>query len=232
LTVFIKNIEKQKVIYIVNKDSPAAQKEIAFENLHKIVWRTGKEYVIDNDFDLKAQNPKPEEQLNISKEQIKGSLKTISSESSIKTEKIKSEQIVYPLIEKDTLPTAPSLIRKEWLLYYVYKVNGKRVKAQQLIDVVARKYDSECYRMISSGYQVQKNHYRNQVIGASLGLIALPFSLLSQELGSLIGLPAFIYTAIEGQKSWNGSKEVKEGIKLYEAKRLSKKLKPPLTIPF
>ncbi len=59
----INSIDKQKVIYYLDADKDKKLQEIPVANLHKIIWRTRLEYIINQDFEDKHKKSSNSEKL-------------------------------------------------------------------------------------------------------------------------------------------------------------------------
>ncbi len=149
LRVYVKGMDTQMVSYTMDKDSKTGVKEISKQELHKIIWRSGKEYVLDAEFDKKVSVANPQSESTINKAITK---EDIDKNPALSKEKATVLKAPVPTPVQESLPPAPHLARKYRFFYIAYKVDGKRVKPKEFIKVV-EKYDTDSYQEISVGYE-------------------------------------------------------------------------------
>lgn len=110
LSVKVLSIENQKVTYQL--DDKSAPKISEFTNLHKIIWRNGKEFIFDKDLDeklIKENIPKPKESVVVLKKQTapklsyKGKIFTKFYENGEKVSKYRVKEIIQ-FYDKTDLP--------------------------------------------------------------------------------------------------------------------------------
>lgn len=228
LRVYVKNMDVKLVSYTLDKDPKSTLQEISRLDLYKILWRSGKELVIDAEFDKKvtADNPKTDNIIQNTSEK-----ENVSKRVPFNNSKVAIDKETPPALVQETLPPAPELARKYRFFYIAYKVNGKRVKPKEFIKTV-EKYDTDSYQEISEGYEMYRYHNKRRVIGSVGRIAAIPIVFVSPILYQTVILGTDVFTVIEGIKSWRGIRTLKEGIKLYERKRLSNSLHKAVLVPF
>lgn len=220
LSVFVKNIEALKVFYVKTNTPVSETFEISKSYLHKIIWRTGKEYIIDHEYEKLAISSALKKQ-NLGPSSNQKAAKDFLSKDALRTK----QNILFPEIKIDTLPPAPILKRGYRFFYYVYKVNGQRVKAKEM-DAVMSKYDKQSHFIFSDGLYDVKTHRRNFWIGTAARLASIPLVYVSPELQSGVSFGFGIYNFVQELKVWKGRKAMKNAIKLYNNKRRTNSLKP------
>ena len=220
LSVFVKNIEALKVFYVKKNTQASETFEISKSSLHKIIWRTGKEYIIDLEYENLALLSTLKNQ-NLGTSSSQKASKDVLSKDVLATK----QNILFPEIKIDTLPPAPILNRGYMFFYYVYKVNGQRVKAKKMEEVMW-KYEKQSHFLFSDGLYGVKTHRRNFWIGTAARLASIPLVYVSPELQSGVSFGLSIYNFVQELKVWKSRKAMKNAIQLYNNKRRSNSLKP------
>ncbi len=228
LSVFVKNIEKQKVTYTFNKDLQAVIQEVSFESLHKIIWRTGKEYIIDSEFEKNALL-KNQRRLGESKLQQGMANKDLVNSESRQTRNTKKESVVLPQIIVDTLPPAPVLKRNFMLFYNEYKIDSKRVKREEFSEVL-KAYDPANYILFEEGLALVKSSVTKRLVSWVLRLGSIPLAKTTPSLFVWGNYGLLTFSFIQQTKTWKGRKRIKESLNNYNYKRKLNFLRPPYAI--
>ncbi|RFS18509.1 hypothetical protein [Emticicia sp. C21] len=212
----INSIDKQKVIYYLEADTDKKLQEMPVSDLHKIIWRTGLEYIINREFEdkhKKTTNKQPE---------IKSV--PVSKPVEEKSQTIKKEKEVV-IIEVPAVKDAPKLRVRRWILWRTYTSNGMRVGRNRMEEIMSR-YDYETYQDFGKGNdkfkQGRKIFYLSKIPLFSLYIIPIYTPILPD----LLLLGAMTMEVISIVKEIKGEKLMRHAVLAYEEKRLANKLNP------
>jgi hypothetical protein len=174
LMVKVTALEKENVAYYLLNDDTKKQQEVSKAMLHKIIWRNGKEFIIDKEFD--AKQPKTE-------------VKLTNQKASGPTNSLKNETI-RPLKEENTIENKPKIIPPElrirdWLFWQSYLSNGKRVVAGGMESILLSN-DYESYSLFTDGTAVKTKARKNELIGFIPGLKIIGVVGNIQSMGGII----------------------------------------------
>lgn len=224
LSVFVKKIEVLKVFYVKTNTQASETFEISKSSLHKIIWRTGKEYIIDPEFEKKAllnQERLGEAKINLGI----GNKDVLNSQS----QTTKKGAIILPQIVVDTLPPAPVLNRNFMLFYIEYKIDGKRVKREEFSEVL-NTYDPSNYILFEEGLAMVKSSVTKRLASWVLRLGSIPLAKITPSLFVWGNYGLLTFSIIQQTKTWKGRKRIKESLNNYNYKRKSNFLRPPNAI--
>jgi hypothetical protein len=150
LSVKITSLEKEKVIYFLINDVEKKSSEIPNTSLHKIIWRNGKEFMIDKEYDAKL--PKSEAK--------------VVSKKMADTPKLQEE--VRKTENKSKI--VPSELKiNDWFFWKTYLSNGKRIGSDNM-ETLLLSLDYESYSMYSDGSEVKTYSKEKRYIGMIPGL--------------------------------------------------------------
>jgi hypothetical protein len=207
----VNSIDKQKVVYYLEADADKKLQDMPVADLHKIIWRTGQEYIINQAFE--------------------DSLKKLIKDKALANSVInhqKTEQKPQ-LSEEKKAPAsllsyikAPELCVRRWVLWRTYKVNGTRVSKYTLERTIA-KYDSETYEDFRKGHELWNNGAK--LFSLSAMLVGSRWIISSTVLSGAVVVVGIILDAVTIVYLSIGNRDMRAAILNYEAKRLSNSLK-------
>jgi hypothetical protein len=153
LIVKVTALEKEKVTYYLFDDATKKQQEVSTTQLHKIIWRNGKEFIVDKEFDAKL----PKTELKLNQQKANGPNNLLKNET------------IRPLKEEITIENKskiipPELRIRDWLFWQTYLSNGKRVGAGGMESILLSN-DYESYSLFTDGTEVKTKARRNELIG-------------------------------------------------------------------
>ncbi|WP_188766216.1 hypothetical protein [Emticicia aquatilis] len=196
LVTKILSIDAQKVQFYSFDDVNKSSKEVLLKDIYKIIWRNGKEYIIDEAFNKQKIIEQPvltkSEPINVNSEKKEINEKVVLNQ--------KLEQLKY----------------KHFIFLFFYADN-KRVNARK-INRILKQNDYQTHRYFSEALKERKKGRIIQWVGATLGIFTL---LNAGELYQYIGWGIAGYGTI---LQWQANAEFKNVINLYEEKRLSGQL--------
>lgn len=205
----VSSIDKQRIIYILDGDESKKPNELSINSLHKIIWRSGLEYVINKEFDeeLKKQFPIPIADKKISPLSEKQPISIINTETNISKTPQTEEIINYP-----------ELRVRHWVLWRTYTADGKRVSPNKM-EGILYKYDLETYGVFERGNALRLAGRKSYWIGSGLNIVGnlafgyLPLLYLASNTAG------FTLQVIGIVKYYKGRRLMREAIYMYEDKK-------------
>lgn len=222
----VSSIDKQKIVYYLDADKDKKLQELPVADLHKVIWRTGLEYIINQEFEdkqKKKSNTQTETKpISIAKpveEKTQTTAKSVEGKSQI-IEKEKEALITESLVDD-----APKLRVRRWVLWRTYTSNGRRVGRNRMEEIMSR-YDYETYQDFGKGNdkfkQGRKIFYLSKIPLFTLYIIPIYTPILPD----LLLLGTMTMEVISIVKEIKGEKLMRHAVLAYEEKRLSNKLNP------
>jgi hypothetical protein len=158
LIVKVTALEKEKVAYYLLNDTTKKQQEVLTAQLYKIIWRNGKEFIIDKEFDAKL----PKSEVKLIKQKASGPNNSLKNET------------IGPLKAENTIENKPKIIPPElrirdWLFWQSYLSNGKRVGAGGMESILLSN-DYESYSLFTDGTELKTKARKNELIGFIPGM--------------------------------------------------------------
>ncbi len=206
----VSSINNQKVIYYLESDAKKNVVELSRTSIHKIIWRSGLEYVINQELEEK--------------------LKKESKTSEVIESKPKEEPKQVEESSNKAVPQAtttinyPELRVRRWILWRTYTVNGTRVSPDEM-ESALYKYDLESYNDFVNGNAIRLKGKKTNWLGASLivgssVLYIVPVvSLATYAVGNVICIIALV-------KYQKGITIMRRSVRAYENRRINKQIKP------
>lgn len=215
LKVKVSSIDKQKIVYYLEADKDKKLQEVPVANLHKIIWRTGLEYIINQDFEdkhKKSPTIQPETKPAAIAKPVEEKPQTIEKEKEV-------------VIIEAPVNDAPKLRVRRWVLWRTYTANGRRVGRNRMEEIMSR-YDYETYQDFGKGNdkfkQGRKIFYLSKIPLFTLYIIPLYTPILPD----LLLLGTMTMEVISIVKEIKGEKLMRHAVLAYEEKRLANKLRP------
>lgn len=196
LVTKILSLDAQKVLYYSLNDVNKSSKEVLLNDIYKIIWRNGKEYIIDAEFNKQKIAEQP---------------------IFTKVEPIKVIVEQKELGEKVVLNQKHEQLRYKHFIFLFFYADNKRVNARK-ISRILKQNDYQTHRYFEEALKERKKGRIIQWVGATLGVFTL---LNTGELYQYIGWGISGYGTI---LQWQANAEFKSVINLYEEKRFSGQL--------
>lgn len=214
LVAKITAVDKSKVTYQLAASTDKAVMEIPLSSLHKILWRSGMAYIINQGQEDRLQKANPNTVVQASPKPAP------------------QPQVVPPLAATPKLQTAanaptstphPELRVRRWVLWRTYTVNGTRVKRDRMERTLAE-HDWESGQVFQRGNALRSNGSRMSWLSTAtaMGVSLLPIPILPP----LILLGATTTNTVGNIKVIKGRHIMRKAVVAYENKRKSGSIKP------
>jgi hypothetical protein len=205
----VNSIDKQKIIYFLEADNDKKLQELPVADVHKIIWRTGFEYIINQEFEDKQKTLFP------NRPQTKPVSTTKPVEQNQKLIEQKKEVIANtPPVE------APEITMKNNLVWITFRVNGKKVKRQE-VERILRVHDYECHEVFRKG----SNFFGKGQIIIGVSVVVFTYWIASSSGDILQYITSFV-GMVGSSLTWNSIKIMDAAIKEYEFRRYTYSLTP------
>lgn len=223
LKVKVNSIDKQKIVYYLNSDTDKKLQEMPVADLHKIIWRTGQEYIINQVFedslkklgnDKVINNPIAEAQKVESKPQI--------------------SEVEEAIAHTQPSAPAPEICQTKLIFWRIYCMNGVKVDKNAIRDTLA-KYDFETYQKFKRGHEKWRLGSHLLPLATVATAVSVPMAIRQSGLGKshvlfaiVLGVDIATVTQLV-----SGVRIMRAAIAEYETKRRTNRLKGKETkIPF
>lgn len=214
LVVKVTAVDKSKVTYQLAASTDKAVVEIPLSSLHKILWRSGMAYIINQGQEDRLQKANP------------------NTVVQAPPKPAPQPQAVPPLAATPPLQTAasapistphPELRVRRWVLWRTYTVNGTRVKREQMERTLAD-HDWESAQVFQRGNALRSNGIRMSWLSTAtaMGVSLLPIPILPP----LIVLGATTTNTVGNIKVIKGRHIMRKAVVAYENKRKTGTIKP------
>jgi hypothetical protein len=206
----VSNIDKQKVVYYLEADKDKKLSELPISGLHKIIWRSGLEYVINQEIEAKLKKetkPAP----------------VIAKQEPEQPKPIEEKKQEIKTTEPSPIVNAPALRVRRWGLWRTYTVNDRRVSPDEMENTLY-KHDLEGYENFNRGNGIRYKGRKMSRIATTTSLAALLIPVPILAVG--ISLGADVVGCIGAAKYIKGRKIMRKAVLAYEKKRTTNTIKP------
>ncbi|RFS18508.1 hypothetical protein [Emticicia sp. C21] len=214
LRVKVSSVDKQKIVYYLEADKEKKLQEIPVTDLHKIIWRTGLEYIINQEIEDKHKKQ------SSTRPEVKSVSNIEPAEQKTKIVEKKKEALANTPSDE-----APEITMDNNIAWIIFRVNGKKVKRQK-VERILRGYDYECFQVFKKGNNLLG---KGQIFMAA-STVVFAFWLASSPTSGTdtIGLATLSVGSLSSFSIWYSVRLMEEAIKEYEFRRTTYTLNPSL----
>lgn len=202
----ITSIDKQKVVYYLESDIDKKTVEMPLINLHKVIWRSGMVYVINEELEAKTSNTISEKPIPVNKEVENSNVPTVVSNA-------------YTITE------VPKLRVNWWVLWRTYTVNGKMVSPDE-VEKVLYKYDLDTHAKFSNAAGIKRKGRKMSRIALIPFFVAIPVYAVFPIAGLVLQVGGIVTGIVGNIITINGKGLMRKSVLAYENKRTNNNLKP------
>lgn len=213
LLVKVTTLGKENISYYLISDTDKKVSEVRLSEVHKIIWRNGLSFIINQEFEEKLKKENAVVKAGKTDFEPKPTAANLPNTIALKTEPDKV--IVYPELQMH-----------RWLLWRTYTADGERLKRGEMA-ILLKKYDSIAATRFRRGNDEFKDGIKVKYLSYP-PLVATLF--FPQPLSTVFLLGGTAVNILSGMQIKNGNREMHEALLTYEQRRITNTIRPPLSL--
>ncbi len=206
----ITSVDKQNVAFYLETDKDKKVTVLPITDLHKIIWRSGLEYIINKELDEKLKKDFP--------------AKTPSNISKPIQEKANVVEATNQ--NKNQFDDAPEIGYRR--IFGGHRVNGKIKKSKEVIEIL-KKYDSDAYNHFYDGQELLKQNRKFYTIGVVVNAGVL-LSQIQGPMPFLLRTGGYGLQVLGIVKFYQSKRAFRDAIDVYNFKRENRLFKPQMIL--